>query len=62
MEIAAVVVNYNTRDLLRSCLESLRGEGIAGVVGVDTAATDGCPVMVRAGFPEARLIADRLEE
>ncbi|MFL6200704.1 MAG: glycosyltransferase [Thermoanaerobaculia bacterium] len=59
MEIAAVVVNYNTRDLLRSCLESIRAEGIEEVVVVDNASTDGSPGMVRSGFPEARLIANR---
>ncbi|HEX5719127.1 MAG TPA: glycosyltransferase [Thermoanaerobaculia bacterium] len=59
MEIAAVVVNYNTRDLLRSCLESIRGEGLLEVVVVDNASTDGSPEMVRSEFPEVRLIANR---
>jgi N-acetylglucosaminyl-diphospho-decaprenol L-rhamnosyltransferase len=59
MEIAAVVVNYNTRDLLRSCLESIRGEGMSEVVVVDNASTDGSPEMVQSEFPEARLIANR---
>ena len=58
MRIAAVVVNYNTRDLLRSCLESVRAEGIDEVVVVDNASTDGSPGMVRAEVPEARLIAN----
>ena len=59
MEIAAVVVNYNTRDLLRSCLESIRGEGVPEVVVVDNASTDGSPDMVRSEFPEVQLIANR---
>ncbi|MEA2562774.1 MAG: hypothetical protein QOH06_4278 [Acidobacteriota bacterium] len=59
MEIAAVVVNYNTRDLLRSCLESIRGEGLPEVVVVDNASTDGSPEMVQSEFPEVRLIANR---
>lgn len=59
MDMAAVVVNYNTRDLLRSCLESVREEGIAEVVVVDNASTDGSPGMVRSEHPGARLIANR---
>ena len=57
--MAAVVVNYNTRDLLRSCLESVRAEGMAEVVVVDNASTDGSPGMVRSEFPEVRLLANR---
>ena len=59
MEIAAVVVSYNTRDLLRSCLESIRGEGLSEVVVVDNASTDGSPEMVQSEFPEVHLIANR---
>jgi GT2 family glycosyltransferase len=58
MEIAAVVVNYNTRDLLRACLRSIHAERIAEVVVVDNASTDGSPEMVRSEFPEVRLIAN----
>lgn len=59
MDMAAVVVSYNTRDLLRSCLESIRGGGIAEVVVVDNASTDGSPGMVRSEHPGVRLIANR---
>ena len=58
-EIAAVVVNYNTRELLRSCLESIRKERIPEVVVVDNASTDGSSAMVGSEFPEVRLIANR---
>ena len=57
--LSIVVVSYNTRDLLRSCLESIRAEEIAEVVVVDNASTDGSPGMVAAEFPAARLIANR---
>jgi GT2 family glycosyltransferase len=59
--VAVVVVNYNTRDLLRDCLESVRAEGPEGVgevVVVDNASRDGSPDMVREQFPEARLVAN----
>jgi GT2 family glycosyltransferase len=56
--IDAVVVSFNTRDLLRACLASLRAEGPAATVVVDNASPDGSAAMVRAEFPEARLIAN----
>lgn len=59
MEIAAVVVSYNTRDLLRSCLASIRAEGIEEVVVVDNASMDGSPEMVRSELPGVRLLANR---
>jgi hypothetical protein len=61
-DLAVVVVNYNTRDLLRSCLETVRAEGAEGiteVVVVDNASSDGSPGMIAAEFPEVRLLANR---
>lgn len=55
--IAVVVVNYNTRDLLRECLESVRAEGMSEILVVDNASQDGSAGMVRELFPEVRLIA-----
>lgn len=60
IELAVVVVNYNTRDLLRECLESVREQGagaVAEVWVVDNASQDGSAEMVRELFPEVRLIA-----
>lgn len=54
---AAVVISYETRDLLRACLETVREEGPAEAVVVDNASRDGSAEMVRAGFPEVRLLA-----
>jgi GT2 family glycosyltransferase len=56
--IAAVVVSYNTRELLRGCLESIREERVPEVVVVDNASMDGSPAMVRSEFPDMRLIAN----
>ncbi|HEX2190634.1 MAG TPA: glycosyltransferase family 2 protein, partial [Longimicrobiaceae bacterium] len=53
---AVVVVNHNTRELLRACLASLPS-GVPAVV-VDNASTDGSAEMVRASFPHAVLLAD----
>ncbi|MCY3780898.1 MAG: glycosyltransferase family 2 protein [Chloroflexi bacterium] len=61
-DLSVVIVNYNTRDLLRNCLLSLRAsEGLAlEVIVVDNASSDGSADMVRADFPEARLLAQSL--
>ena len=57
-DIAAVVISYNTRDLLRDCLASLAAEPVASVTVVDNGSSDGSPEMVRAEFPSVRLIVD----
>jgi N-acetylglucosaminyl-diphospho-decaprenol L-rhamnosyltransferase len=55
--IGVIIVSYNTRDLLRACLESLRGCGLPlRVVVVDSASADGSAEMVRAAFPEVGLV------
>jgi N-acetylglucosaminyl-diphospho-decaprenol L-rhamnosyltransferase len=55
--IGVIIVSYNTRELLRACLESLRGCGLPlSVVVVDSASTDGSAEMVRAVFPEVCLV------
>lgn len=58
-DLAIIIVNYNTRDLLRECLRSVyasRGEVSYIVYVVDNASTDGSAAMVRAEFPQARVI------
>lgn len=56
--VGAVVVSFNTRDLLLQCLESLFAH--AGmplhVVVVDNASADGSGAAVRARFPEVTVI------
>ncbi|MCU0512755.1 MAG: glycosyltransferase [Anaerolineae bacterium] len=56
--LSVVIVNYNTRDLLRACLLSLRGSQLpAQVIVVDNASGDGSAAMIRADFPEVCLLA-----
>lgn len=57
-DLAIVILNYNTRDLLRDCLCSLRAQaGLRFVVCVvDNASTDDSAAMVTAEFPEVLLI------
>jgi len=59
IDLAIIVVNYNTRDLLRQCLRSVyasRGTFAFEVCVVDNASGDGSAAMVRAEFPQVRLI------
>lgn len=59
LDLAIVIVNYNTRGLLRDCLASLlasRLEGSYAVYVIDNCSTDGSAAMVRAEFPAVHLI------
>jgi len=63
LDLSVVIVNWNTRDLLRACLASLRASLAASplqseLIVVDNASTDGSAAMVAAEFPEARLFAN----
>ncbi len=60
-DFSVAVVSYNTRDLLRACLASLRdreaeGEARLAVIVADNGSDDGSVEMVRAEFPYVRLI------
>ncbi len=59
LDLAVIIVNYNTRALLRDCLHSVyasQGDFAFEVCVVDNASTDGSAAMVRAEFPQVRLI------
>ena len=62
IDVSVIIVNWNTRDILRDCLRSVYAE-TAGidfeVVVVDNASADGSAAMVRAEFPRAILIENR---
>jgi N-acetylglucosaminyl-diphospho-decaprenol L-rhamnosyltransferase len=64
LHLAIVILNYNTRELLRACLRSVFESATQGagcltvtVVVIDSASTDGSAAMVAAEFPQAHLIA-----
>src|SRR5258708_1287726 len=58
-DVSVVVVSFNTRDVLRECLQTLAKEA-GGVryetIVVDNASRDGSAEMVVQEFPEATLI------
>jgi len=62
LDLAVVILNYNTRDLLRDCLRSLCDqEGLTfATCVVDNASPDGSADMVAAEFPEVALIRNPL--
>jgi GT2 family glycosyltransferase len=58
--LSVLIVNWNTRELLRACLQSLRRYPLSEPMEVwvlDNASHDGSAEMVRAEFLEVRLIA-----
>lgn len=61
-DLSVVIVSYNTRELLRNCLLSLRASvGLdLEVIVVDNASSDGSADMVSAAFPEVILLAQTL--
>lgn len=58
MQLSVVIVNYNTRDLLRDCLHAvLAGTLEVEVIVVDNASSDGSAAMVADEFPAVKLLA-----
>ncbi len=58
--LSVLIVNWNTRDLLRACLASLAANPSSEpteIVVVDNASSDGSADTVKAEFPEVRLVA-----
>ena len=59
-EVTVIIVNWNTRDLLRGCLASVIAETTADheIIVIDNASSDASCAMVRAEFPGVTLIAN----
>lgn len=62
MDLSVIIVNWNTRDFLTQCLQSLENSVITQcdlhteIFVVDNASTDGSPEMVRERFSQVHLI------
>ncbi|MDQ7838420.1 MAG: glycosyltransferase family 2 protein [Thermodesulfobacteriota bacterium] len=62
MDISIIIVNWNTKDLLRNCLNSIYGtvQGIALEISVvDNASHDGSVAMLRGEFPQVNVIENK---
>lgn len=60
-DLAIVIVNYNTRDFLRACLDSIyesQGDLTYKVYVVDNCSADGSAEMVRREFPQVGGVAE----
>ena len=58
-ELSVIILNYNTKELLENCLNSLKSvqtETDFEVIVSDNASTDGSPGMVRDKFPWVKFI------
>lgn len=59
--LSIVIVNWNVRDLLRRCLESVvsrQPSAVSEIIVVDNASTDGSVEMLQSEFPQVTLIAN----
>lgn len=55
---SVVIINYNTKDILKSCLQNLAELNEAKeIIVVDSASKDGSAEMVKSDFPNVKLIA-----
>lgn len=62
VEVSIIIVSFNTRKLLKSCLESIKEKtkGVSyEVLVVDNASKDGSAEMVKREFPEVTLIGNK---
>ena len=63
LDLAIIIVNYNTSNLLRNCLNSIyqsQGDLSYTVVVVDNASPDDSAAMVRTEFRQAKLIGSQV--
>jgi GT2 family glycosyltransferase len=64
-DVSVIIVNLNTRELLRACLNSVRSEesrvGLEVIV-IDNGSSDGSVDMVRREFPHVHLLRNRTNE
>jgi GT2 family glycosyltransferase len=58
-KVSVVIVNWNTRELLRRCLQSLQDDvddGLCEIIVVDNGSKDGSQAMIEEEFPHVLLI------
>jgi len=61
LDLSVVILNWNVRDLLQQCLKSLttaHGPFSTEVIVVDNASSDDSAAMMRAEFPDVRLVVN----
>lgn len=58
-QLSIIILNHNTKDLLRQCLASLPERFDYQIIVVDNASTDDSVVMIRRNFPNVELILNQ---
>lgn len=56
MDLSIIILNFNTRDLLKQTLESIKTKAKVEVIVVDNASQDDSVAMVKKHFPKVKLI------
>lgn len=63
IDLSIIILNYNTREFLKECLDSIGKSRIGGcrfeIIVVDNASQDGSPEMVKKKFPAVKLIVSK---
>jgi GT2 family glycosyltransferase len=62
VDLAVVVVTYNSAATIEACLRSIQAEGPAEIIVVDNASRDDTVSLLAASFPNLRLIANPVNE
>ena len=61
-DVSIVITSYNTRDMLKSCIESIYQsiDAVAyEIICLDDSSDDGSADMVRESFPKAQLVENK---
>jgi GT2 family glycosyltransferase len=61
-KVSIIIVNWNTKDCLRSCLKSIYGKVVNvsfEIIIVDNVSTDGSQKMVKKEFPKVKLMLNK---
>lgn len=61
-DITIIIINWNTRDMLADCLDSIRqhADGLnLDIIVVDNASSDGSQTMLQENYPDVQLIANQ---
>lgn len=59
IDVSIIIVNWNTRDILKDCLNSVYEQTVKGkveVIVIDNHSTDGSVEMIKKNFPQVTLI------
>ena len=59
LKISIIILSWNTKNVLKQCLESLGKDKNLEIIVIDNHSTDGSPEMVAKDFPQIKLIKNK---